>query len=71
MALGIPYVEFLSRDPGRAGEYRSLYDQVLGAPSAVESTDRGPSAAVQIGRNQVIDVSGDRSAGTRLRRTPQ
>jgi catechol 2,3-dioxygenase-like lactoylglutathione lyase family enzyme len=53
MALGIPYVEF-SVGPGRAAGIVGFYDQVLGASSAIESTDRGTIGRVQIGRNQTL-----------------
>ncbi len=53
MALGIPYVEF-SVGPGRAAGIVRFYDQVLGASSAIESTDRGTIGRVQIGRNQTL-----------------
>ena len=53
MALGIPYVEFLV-GPGRAAGIARFYDQVMGAPSATESSEQGTIGRVQIGRNQSL-----------------
>jgi catechol 2,3-dioxygenase-like lactoylglutathione lyase family enzyme len=53
MALGIPYVEFLV-GPGRAAGITRFYDQVLGAPSTIESQPQGTLGQVQIGRNQTL-----------------
>jgi hypothetical protein len=53
MALGVPYVEFLV-EPNRAAGISRFYDQVLGAPSTVESGERGTLARVKIGRNQSL-----------------
>jgi hypothetical protein len=53
MALGIPYVEFLV-GPGRAAGIARFYDQVLGAPSTIESNAQGTLGRVQIGRNQSL-----------------
>jgi catechol 2,3-dioxygenase-like lactoylglutathione lyase family enzyme len=53
MALGIPYVEFLV-GPGRAAGITRFYDQVLGAPSTIESQPQGTLGRVQIGRNQTL-----------------
>jgi hypothetical protein len=53
MALGIPYVEFLVA-PGRAAGIARFYDQVMGAPSAIESDAQGTLGRVQVGRNQSL-----------------
>ena len=53
MALGVPYVEFLV-EPGRAAGISRFYDQVLGAPSTVESGKQKMLARVKIGRNQSL-----------------
>jgi hypothetical protein len=53
MTLGIPYVEFLVA-PGRAGGIARFYDQVMGAPSTIESDSQGTLGRVQIGRNQSL-----------------
>jgi hypothetical protein len=53
MALGMPYVEFLV-EPARAAGIARFYDQVLGAPSATESSKDGTLARVMIGRNQYL-----------------
>jgi hypothetical protein len=53
MALGIPYVEFLV-GPGRAAGIARFYDQVLGAPSTIESSAEATLGRVQIGRNQSL-----------------
>lgn len=53
MALGIPYVEFLVAS-GRAAAIARFYDQVLGAPSATESTKDGALSRIKIGRNQSL-----------------
>jgi hypothetical protein len=53
MALGIPYVEFLVA-PGRATGISRFYDQVMGAPSTIESDGQGILARVQVGRNQSL-----------------
>lgn len=51
MLLGIPYVEFQVR-PGAAGGIARFYQEVIRAPSAVDSDDGVPLARVGIGRNQ-------------------
>jgi hypothetical protein len=53
MALGIPYVEFLV-GPGRAAGIARFYDQVMGAPSTIESDGHGTLGRVQVGRNQSL-----------------
>jgi hypothetical protein len=53
MALGIPYVEFLV-GPGRAAGIARFYDQVLGAPSTIESDAQGKLGRVLVGRNQAL-----------------
>jgi hypothetical protein len=53
MALGVPYVEFLVA-PGRAAGIARFYDQVMGAPSAIESDAHGTLGRVQVGRNQSL-----------------
>ena len=53
MALGIPYVEFLV-EPGKAAGISRFYDQVLGAPSAVEYERDAVLARVKLGRNQSL-----------------
>jgi len=53
MALGIPYVEFLVA-PGRAAAIARFYDQVLGAPAAIESAEHRGLSRVKIGRNQSL-----------------
>ena len=40
--------------PGRAGSIARFYDQVLGAPSTIESTPQGTFGRVKIGRNQSL-----------------
>ena len=51
MPLGIPYVEFQVR-PGTAGGIARFYQEVMRAPSAVDSDDGVPLARVGSGRNQ-------------------
>jgi catechol 2,3-dioxygenase-like lactoylglutathione lyase family enzyme len=51
MALGIPYVEF-TVPTGRAAGIARFYDQVLGAPSILESGNEGAVGRVRIGRSQ-------------------
>ena len=53
MALGVPYVEFLV-GPGRAAGISRFYNQVLGAPSTVESSKQETLARVKIGRRQSL-----------------
>src|SRR5215467_8650834 len=53
MALGVPYVEFLV-EPGKAAGISRFYDQILGAPSAVERDQKDTLARVKIGRNQSL-----------------
>jgi hypothetical protein len=53
MALGIPYVEFLVA-PGRAAGIARFYDQVMGAPSTIESSKQETLGRVKIGRNQSL-----------------
>lgn len=51
MALGIPYVEFLTK-PGSAKGIARFYQEVMQAPSGVRSENGGAVARVEIGRNQ-------------------
>ena len=51
MLLGIPYVEFQVR-PGTAGGIARFYQEVMRAPSAVDSDDDVPLARIGSGRNQ-------------------
>lgn len=51
MPLGIPYVEFQVR-PGTAGGIARFYQEVMRAPSAVDSDDGVPLARVGSGHNQ-------------------
>jgi hypothetical protein len=51
MALGMPYVEFLVR-PGAAKGIARFYEEVMRAPTLVESTGDISLARVAIGRNQ-------------------
>lgn len=50
--LGMPYVEFLVR-PGAAGGIARFYEQVMGAPGAIESDGRDV-ARIRIGRSQSL-----------------
>ena len=51
MALGMPYVEFLVA-PRRAAGIARFYEQVLGAPAIIESSNDGGLGRVKIGRHQ-------------------
>ena len=51
MLLGIPYIEFQVR-PGTAGGIARFYQEVMRAPSAVDSDDGAPLARVGSGRSQ-------------------
>lgn len=51
MLLGIPYVEFEVK-PGAAAGIARFYQQVMRAPSAMESNDGAPLARVGVGRGQ-------------------
>ena len=53
MALGLPYVEFLVA-PARAASIARFYEQVLGAPSTIESGEQGTVSRIKIGRNQSL-----------------
>ena len=53
MALGMPYVEFRVR-PGAAKGIARFYQEVMRAPSVVESAGKLPATRVSIGRNQWI-----------------
>jgi len=50
-ALGLPYVEFHTKPRTAAGIGR-FYDEVMGAPSVIESEGGVPVARIAIGRNQ-------------------
>ncbi len=50
-ALGLPYVEFNTRPRTAAGIGR-FYQEVMGAPSVVESEGGAPTVRIAIGRNQ-------------------
>lgn len=53
MTLGIPYVEFLAR-PGTASTIGRFYQEVLGAPAAVEGDSSNETARVSVGCNQSL-----------------
>jgi hypothetical protein len=53
MALGIPYIEFLVR-PGAAKGIARFYQEVMRAPSLLESEKNLSIARVAIGRNQQL-----------------
>ncbi len=51
ISLGMPYVEFLTKPRSAAGIAR-FYQEVMGAPSRVESEKGAPVAIIAVGRSQ-------------------
>jgi hypothetical protein len=53
MALGIPFIEFLVRS-GAAAPIARFYHEVLGSGATVNTSRKGKTARVNIGRNQSL-----------------
>jgi hypothetical protein len=53
MSLGMPYVEFLVK-PGTVGGVLRFYENIFGAPTALEQDAEGKVGRVKIGRDQAL-----------------